>query len=227
MPRSALFIVLTALVLTLLMSATRAEDKPAKPAEAKAEAGQSLFDGKTLDGWKVSDFGGQGDIEVKDGRIVIAQGEGCSGVTWTKDFPRNDYEFSLQARREDGIDFFCGVTFPVQDASCSLIVGGWGGTVVGLSCIDGESAAYNSTASFQRFDTNKWYRIRVRVTKESIKAWIDDKQVVDQELEGHKITIRPEVEASKPFGVATWNTKGGVKDIVLSRLTVEKKSADK
>jgi len=29
-----------------------------------------VFDGKSLDGWKKTAFGGESDVEVKDGRIV-------------------------------------------------------------------------------------------------------------------------------------------------------------
>ena len=30
---------------------------------------------------------------------------------------------------QDGSDFFCTTTFPVGDAFCSFVVGGWSGTV--------------------------------------------------------------------------------------------------
>ena len=57
----------------------------------------------------------------------------------------SDYEVTLEAMRVDGNDFFCGMTFPAGKDPCTLIVGGWGGTVVGLSSINGMDASENET----------------------------------------------------------------------------------
>ena len=48
----------------------------------------------------------------------------------------------------------------------------------------------------------------MRVTKSRIMTWIDDKQMVDQPLADRKISIRSEVEASRPLGIATYKTTG-------------------
>ena len=112
-------------------------------------------------------------------------------------------------------DFFCGITFPVKDQFCSLIVGGWGGPVVGLSCIDGKDASENATNVLKRFDKNVWYKIKMRVTGEKIQAWIDDEKLVDFAYTGHELYVRPEVELSKPFGICTWMTTGELRRIRL------------
>ena len=179
----------------------------------------SLFDGKSLGDWKPSEFGTNGKIEVKDGQLVIGSGEGCSGVTWKGEFPKTDYEISLEAKRVDGSDFFCGLTFPVGKDPCSFIVGGWGGGVVGLSSINGDDAANNSTSQNKKFDDNRWYTIRVRVNKVRIACWIDKEQMVNEPLEGQRISIRLEVEASKPLGIATWDTTGAIRNIRWRPLT--------
>lgn len=194
------------------------QKKPAEKAEVKW---QSLFDGKTLNGWKNSEFGGGGEILVENGQIRISFGEGCNGVTYQKEFPKIDYEVQLEAQRVEGTDFFCGMTFPVQESPCSLIIGGWGGGVVGLSSIDGEDAANNQTTQFMTFKTGQWYKIRVRVTKTHITAWIDDKQVINQETTGRKISIRPEVAKSKPFGICSWSTTAALRKIEVRKLTAE------
>ncbi len=106
-------------------------------------------------------------------------GDGCTGVTWKKAFPRSDYEVSLDAKRIAGTDFFCGMTFPVGKNFCSLIIGGWGGGTVGLSSIDGKDASENETTSIRNFETNRWYHIRLVVTEEFIRAWVDSAKVVD------------------------------------------------
>ena len=90
----------------------------AKPA-AKVLEWKSLFDGKTLKNWESSKFGGEGEVSVKDGMIVMQQGSEMTGITWTGgELPKIDYEISLQAQRIDGSDFFCGLTFPINDLPC-------------------------------------------------------------------------------------------------------------
>lgn len=174
---------------------------------------QPLFDGKTLGKWKPSDFGGGGEASVVDGAIRIDVGADLSGITWSGEFPRDDYEIELEARRVEGGDFFCGLTFPVGKDPCSFIVGGWGGGVVGLSSIDGEDAANNATTTVQEFKTGRWYVVRVRVTPERIVCFLDGRQVVDQRREGRMISIRESVAPSKPLGIATYATVGELRNI--------------
>lgn len=183
-----------------------------------AEAWQSLFDGKTLEGWTATNFGGEGKVEIDAGRIVLGFGSDLTGITWKGAVPQIDYEVKLEARREDGSDFFCGLTFPVNDSFCSLILGGWGGTVVGLSSIDGLDASENETSRLMNFDHNRWYAIHLKVMRQRIEAWIDGTKIVDQELAGRKISIRPEVELSRPFGFASWRTRAALRKIVIRKI---------
>ena len=189
----------------------------------KKDAGwKSLFDGKTLTGWKVTDFGGEGEVRVEDGAIVMEQGNNMTGVTYArKDFPKMNYEVSLEGRRLKGNDFFCTTTFPVGDDYCSLVVGGWGGTVVGLSSINSMDASENETSTLQDFKQEKWYRVRIRVTKDRIQAWIDQKQLVDADVADKKLSIRIECDPCKPFGIATYSTTGAVRDIKVRPLTAD------
>jgi len=187
-------------------------DAPA-PAAALGEGWKPLFDGEALGGWRSTAFGGEGEVRVEDGAIRIGIGADMSGITWTKDFPKQDYELACEAQRVDGSDFFCGVTFPVGDDPCSFIVGGWGGGVVGLSNIDGRDAAHNDTTLFREFTNGRWYAIRIRVTPQRIECFIDDQQVVAQELEGRTISVRPEVIPSKPLGFATYATAAKLRGI--------------
>jgi hypothetical protein len=185
----------------------------AAPVAADAGGWRSLFDGRVLGAWRPTAFGGEGEVEVENGAIRIGMGADLSGITWTGEVPRQSYEIALDAQRADGSDFFCGLTFPVGEDPCSLIVGGWGGGLVGLSSIDGQDAARNDTTSFHEFKRGTWYAIRVRVTPERIECFIDDKQVVDQPLEGRRISIREEVRGSAPLGIATYATTALVKNI--------------
>jgi hypothetical protein len=177
-----------------------------------------MFDGKTLEGWEITNFGPQGPVYVSGGRIILGMGDGCTGITWKRQFPTNNYKVTLEAMRVQGNDFFCGMTFPVEKSSCSLIVGGWGGTVVGLSSINKKDASENETTTLQKFEKEKWYRICLIVKNDSIKASIDDQVVVDFAISNKELSIRPEVELSKPFGIASWNTTAALKNIRLERI---------
>jgi 3-keto-disaccharide hydrolase len=174
---------------------------------------RKLFNGQSLENWRATNFGGEGNVEVEDGQIILEMGSDLTGITWTGEFPTVNYEVSLEARRMEGNDFFCGMTFPVGKSPCSLIVGGWGGTVVGLSSIDGRDASENETGKLMTFDRGRWYSVRLRVCEPKIEAWIDEKKVIDLDAAHRKISIRPEVELSRPFGIATWRTKAGIRAI--------------
>lgn len=178
----------------------------------------SLFDGETLDGWEITNFGAQGQVEVVDSTIVLNVGDPMTGITWQRDFPTSNYEVTVEAKRISGNDFFCAMTFPVKESFCTLVVGGWGGGVVGLSSIDGYDASENETRLYRRFETDRWYDIRLRVTDDSIQAWIDGEQVVDFLIEDHELSIRVEVALSRPFGFATWQTTGALRDVKLRLL---------
>ena len=196
------------------------EPKPADKPAADKEKWESLFDGKALGDWKSTDFGGQGKVEVKEGQIILEMGQPLTGITWQKKdkLPRDNYEISLLAMKRKGDDFFCGLTFPVRDSYASFIVGGWGGSVIGLSSINDLDASENETTDYAKLEHNKWYKVRVRVAKDKIECWLDDKQMVDVEIKDKKISTRIEVDASQPLGIANFNVETALKDIKLRRL---------
>lgn len=193
-------------------------EAPVPPA-LPAPKWEPLFDGKSLEGWETTKFGGEGEVEVKDGQIVMHLGGYMTGVTATRDIPKTNYEVDMLAQRVDGNDFFCGLTFPVKESHCSLILGGWGGGVCGLSSIDGMDASENETTHFRKFEKGEWYRVRVRVTPTRIRAWLDNERIVDQDIDERNVGIRPEVELSCPLGLSTWQTTGAVKDIRVRKLS--------
>jgi len=195
-----------------------------QPNAAAGGAGQggwvSLFDGKTLDGWKITDFGGEGEVTVEDGVIIMRMGQPLTGITFKAGdkVPTDNFEISLQGMKRRGDDFFCALTFPVRDSHASFVVGGWAGTVVGLSSINGLDASENETTQYEKIDHNKWYNVRVRVADGKIECWLNDKQMVDVELKDKRISTRIEVDANKPLGVCCYNVESGIKEIKLRRL---------
>ncbi len=191
------------------------DTKPAEP------AWRPLFDGESLKGWKITGFGGEGEVVVRDGMIDMGMGSFLTGITYTEKAPKCDYEIRMEAMRIDGNDFFGTITFPVNESYCSLVVGGWGGAVVGISCINRADASENETTKFMKFDSKKWYRIRVQVRKDHLNAWIDDKPVVDLDLKGRTLTTRSEVFLSEPLGIASFITRAGLRKIELRELPPE------
>jgi len=182
---------------------------------------RKLFDGRSLAGWEVLtkfDYSRSGRVYVADGWIVMEAGKPGTGIRYTGPFPKCDYEVMLQAKRIAGEDFFCAITFPVGKQALTLVVGGWGGSVVGLSSINGEPAVENETCRYIDFQLNRVYRIRLRVTAARIDAWIDDDHVVSLPTEHRQFSILWEVDPCLPFGIATWRTTGAVRNISLREL---------
>jgi hypothetical protein len=136
-----------------------------------------------------------------------------------------NYEVELEAMRVDGSDFFCGLTFPVGKKHLSLIVGGWGGGVCGISSLDGNDASENETTTYRRFKNKTWYPVRLRVTEEKIEAWLEGKKIVDVKTKGKMLSLRVEVEPSKPFGFSTWQTTGALRKIRIRELPAAKPQA--
>jgi len=197
--------------------ATRKDEPAAAPKQA--DAGQTLFDGKTLGKWKSVEFGGEGEVKVVDGSIRVEAGATCSGVQWTGEAPpRTNYEFTVEAMKVDGSDFFLGIIFPVGKDTCSFVAGGWGGGVTGLSSVDQMNASENETATDQTYVKNKWYTFRLVVTPAKIEAWWDAKQVVNLELANRTISVHPAVESAAPLGLVNYQTSSLFRNIRLKKL---------
>jgi hypothetical protein len=192
--------------------------------EVVADGWKSLFDGKSLDGWKSTPFVGEGKVFVRDGLIVMEKGEKLTGATYTKgDFPKRDYEVEIVARKLDGNDFFATTTFPVGDQHASFVVGGWGGTLVGLSSINGSDASENGLSKNKEFESKKWYTIKVRVGQKRVQAQIENEQFIDVDTSDVRLSVRFEVQPSRPFGVSTYDTIGEIKSVRVRPLTEKEK----
>lgn len=185
----------------------------------------NLFDGKSLEGWKPADFPGKGEVSVKNGAIVLGSGMDLTGVNIARKVPKVNYELELEAMRAGGSDFFCGLTFPAGEEHCSLIVGGWGGGVIGLSSLDGMDASENETTTYREFENGTWYPIRLRVTDKRVTAWIEGEEQVDVNISDKGLDTRIEVEWSKPFGIACWQTTAKLRKLRLRELTAEEVKA--
>lgn len=183
-------------------------------AQPKPEQWQPLFDGKSLQGWRETPYTDRGVVRVDDGALRLETGKPMTGVTWMGTFPRGNYELRFEAARLQGSDFFAALTFPVGSSFCTWVTGGWGGDIVGLSNIDGWNAEENETRSYFNFETGRWYAFRLRVAGDRIMAWIDDKQIIDVNVEGRTLSLYfGETKLSAPLGFASYRTTGGLRKI--------------
>ena len=90
--------------------------------------------------------------------------------------------------------------------------------LVGLSNVNGSPANENETTTSESFETNRWYRIRLRVTPHRIGAWIDERQVIDLDSTEVHFAIWVQMDPLRPLGIATWYTGSALKQITIKRL---------
>lgn len=159
---------------------------------------------------------GSGGLVEIDEEIRMGWGEALTAVKWKGELPTVPFELELEAKRVDGTDFFCGLTFPARDADecVTLIIGGWGGGVIGISSIDGKDASDNETSSVRRLESGVWYKIRLVREDERIWVWLDGEKVIDVDTTGKELSLREgPIEECAPFGLATWQTTGVVRKV--------------
>ena len=186
--------------------------------EEKKPSGQSLFNGKDIKGWKISDFGGEGEITVKDGSIFLDYGNPMTGLTYTGEIPKVNFEVELEAQKVDGNDFFVGLTVPYKDTHMSLILGGWGGVTCGISSFDYADASENDTTFVKMFHKKRWYKVKLQVMESRVRAFVDGEMLIDKEIDGNKIHTRPEIDPSKPFGIAAFETQAMYRNIYIRKI---------
>jgi hypothetical protein len=180
------------------------------PAALAAPAWFDAFDGLSLGGFVATDFGGQGTVTVRDGAIRLGIGSPLTGITWSGAVRSGDYELEVVGARELGNDFFCALTFPVGGAHLTLVLGGWGGSVCGLSSLDGLDASRNATRSVRRFERGRAYRAVVTVTRTRVAVALDGEHLCAVDPRAHALSLRPEVLLSRPLGVAAYGTAAAV-----------------
>jgi hypothetical protein len=193
----------------LLRQIAAQPDKPLPGAGWKV-----LLNPESMEGWKPTDFAGGGEVETGHGILLLNMGDPFTGVNRTDTPLPAAYEIAFDAMRVSGTDFFCGLTIPVAASHCSLILGGWGGSLVGISSLNGMDASENETTTFKEFASRRWYAIRLRVTEKRIQVWIDEEPMIKVDLADQRVSLRfGEIERSKPLGFASWQTSAAFRNI--------------
>ncbi len=199
--------------------------KPAASPPATGPTSWRLLEEPWAATWQAAGIPDQAEIEVAQGELSLPAGQPMTGAKFPRwqapEFPVTNYAITYEALRVEGDDFFGTVSFPVgsSEAHASFVLGGWGGTVTGISNIDFSDANENQTRAEQQFENNRWYRVRVEVKPEELRAWIDDRLVVNVSIKGRQISLRQGfIDHCKPFGFATYDTAGRIRAVVIMRL---------
>jgi hypothetical protein len=169
-----------------------------------------LFDGRSLAGLAPTEFGGEGEVAVRDGALHLGIGSPLTGVTWTGPLPQEPYELEVVAARSTGGDFFCGLTFPVGTEHLTLVLGGWGGTVCGLSNLDGRDAAHNPTRTLRAFARGQAVNARIEVRADAVRVFVDGAPLCQTPRQGVTLGLRAEMLPSCPLGLASFATESTV-----------------
>ena len=185
----------------------------------------SLFNGKDLSGWKVVAYDGGGAVEVRpDGAVSCAAGAPMSGIAYTNPVPTMSYELKLEVMRVEGSDFFVGLTIPIEENFCTVIIGGWGGNLCGVSSINYMDASESQWSRAVGFENNRWHTLRVRVMPNVLQIFLDEKKTYHARIDYEKSTqfsLRSgsDIDKTKPLGLATYQTHAQWRNFTLTKIT--------
>lgn len=197
-----------------------------RPAE-KAAGPQSwaLLEGDLAQAWRPAGIPEEGAVRLDAAELSVGIGLPMTGAKFTRwqeaGIPDTNFCIEYETMRVEGEDIFGMCTFPVgsHQAHATFVIGGWGGTLTGVSSINFKDASENQTRGEQMFENQRWYRVRLEVTPDVIRAWVDDKPVVNASIKGRHVSLRPGfIDHCLPFGFATWNTLAKIRHVVIRRL---------
>jgi hypothetical protein len=190
----------------------------------------SLFNGKDLTGWKVAPFDGGGAVNVlSNGIVACGVGNPLSGIVYTNTPPSMNYELSLEGMRTGGADFFIALTLPVVTNYCTVIIGGWGGGLCGISSVDYLDASENQWSEYLNLANDRWHHLRVRVTPGVLRVFLNNDLYTArvEYLEPSRLSLRfGDIDKTKPLGLATYCTGALWRNFTLTPIT-ELESDDK
>ena len=189
-------VALSAAVAALAGGLCRASDSPAP--EEKAEGFVSLFDGRTLDGWKTE--GGAATYAVKDGAIVGTGAPGTPGNTFlctTKDYENFVFRGEFKcASGNSGIQFRSS-TRPAGNLKNGTCVFGYQSEITpdghstgriydegrrgfrhGLVWLD-NTPKERLAAADRAFRRGDWNTVEIQCVGPSIKTWVNGVKVSD------------------------------------------------
>jgi hypothetical protein len=183
----------------------------------------ALFNGKDLSGWKAADIWGNGKVEaLSNGVVSCGLGKPLTGLAYTNSFPTMSYEVKMEALRKEGSDFFVAMTIPVESNACTVVIGGWGGGLCGISSINFMDASENQYSEGVMFKNDVWYTLRVRVTPGLLEVFLNDTlytaKVPFESSSAFTLRAGSDIDKTKPFGLATYETKALWRNLTVTNL---------
>jgi len=179
-----------------------------------------LFDGRTLDGWRVirsfPKVAKAGRVGVGMGVIGLWEDGGRTGIAWDGGFPTDGYEVLIEAQWVRAGGRFCHVVFPVGETHGVLAVCDGH---VGLGNVDGRRASDNATTTRGKFRKGQWYTIRLRVGSSRVQASIDGERVVDFATGGARLSLRPGLWPARPFGLVSERSRAAFRHVQVRMLS--------
>jgi len=174
-----------------------------------------------LSQWQRLVFGADGEVTVEDGVLHMQMGGPMTGVKYHGDAAAllgvgyENFVIEFEAMRIQGMDFFVGLTFPIGDQGhATLIMGGWGGSVVGLSSLGYDDASSNETTNFIQFDQDRWYAVRLEVSAAHVTCSLDGNELFSVERAKYEqFTLRGEVLDTAPLGLCCYQTHAAVRNM--------------
>jgi Domain of Unknown Function (DUF1080) len=187
---------------------------------------RALFNGKDLSGWKRAEIWGNGTVEARSNGVVSCGiGKPLSGIAYTNSFPTMSYEVKMDAMRKEGGDFFVAMTLPIETNACTIVIGGWGGGLCGISSIEYMDASENPYSSGLALTNNVWYTLRVRVTPGLLEVFLNDTlytaKVTFEKSSLFTLRSGSDIDKTLPFGLATYETHALWRNLTVS--TIKKK----
>ncbi|MDR2849141.1 MAG: DUF1080 domain-containing protein [Verrucomicrobiota bacterium] len=185
----------------------------------------ALFNGKDLSGWKIADLTEGGTVTVlPGGEVECGFGNPMTGIAYTNTPPRMNYELSLEAMRVRGSDFFAALTLPVETNCCTVIIGGWGGGLCGVSSVDYLDASENQWSEGLAFENERWYTLRVRVTPGVLQVFLDETlytaRIEFDSPARFSLRAGSDIDKTAPLGLATYRTQARWRNFTLTPITV-------
>jgi len=181
---------------------------------------QALFNGRDLAGWKIVPFGDGGAVNVlSNGIVSCGLGDPFTGIAYTNPPPTMNYELTLEAMRAEGSDFFIALTLPVETNFCTVIIGGWGGGLCGVSSVDYADASENQWSEALSLENNRWYTLRVRVTPGVLQVFLNNDlyKARIEFMDSKRLSLRPgDIDKTKPLGLATYRTRALWRNFALT-----------
>lgn len=148
------------------------------------------------------------------------QRRAVAGIEWIGDFPATDYEVRLEVTCLGGSTFFCGVAFPAGQArwSFSLAAEGAQGQAL-LTPTRGFEGPPNPILSRLPFTRGRWYELRLRVTGDEVRAWLNGKDIRSLPVSGAPRIAGPySTQGVGGFGVGAEFSRVALRDLQVRRL---------